>query len=398
MTTDFGKTWKNISSNLPPKAYVHVVREDPKNPNLLYAGTELGLYATWNRGKTWIPLRMKNLPPVAVHDILVHPRENDLILGTHGRSIWIFDDATPIQKLNAEVLNQDLYLFDIRPALMFAQRRTRVFLGDKTFTGSNPPYGALIYYYLKEKPAKKIKGVLKIFNEKGEKIKEIKFKPKKGLNRIVWDLTYEGYKRRRPEEERPFFIRAPRGPKVLPETYEIKLKIGEKEVLGKVEVRIDPTVSWSREELEKQLKVSLELRDMISEVNLSLKTLDSVEKQLKSLKENIKEHIREIPEDVNKKLEDNLKYIEKLKKKLNREGASRIGTGNRLLEHLRSLYSGIQGPFKAPTPYQLKFFKELKEEFKQKMGEVKDYLEKKIPELNSFLKEKDLPIVLIKTE
>ena len=89
-----GKSWTNISGNLPAKAYVQVVREDPKNTNLLYAGTELGLFASYNGGKEWFPLNLKNLPNVAVHDIVVHPRENDLILATHGRSIWIFDDAS----------------------------------------------------------------------------------------------------------------------------------------------------------------------------------------------------------------------------------------------------------------------------------------------------------------
>ena len=93
-TTDAGRSWTNISGNLPAKAYVQVVREDPKNTNLLYAGTELGLFASYNGGKDWLALNLKNLPNVAVHDIVVHPRENDLILATHGRSIWIFDDAT----------------------------------------------------------------------------------------------------------------------------------------------------------------------------------------------------------------------------------------------------------------------------------------------------------------
>jgi photosystem II stability/assembly factor-like uncharacterized protein len=106
-TTDTGKTWTNISANLPAKAYVQVVREDPKNMNLLYAGTELGLFASYNGGKEWVPLNLKNLPNVAVHDILVHPRENDLILATHGRSIWIFDDATVIQQMTAQILSSN---------------------------------------------------------------------------------------------------------------------------------------------------------------------------------------------------------------------------------------------------------------------------------------------------
>src|SRR5262249_2080547 len=118
-TTDGGKSWTYIASNLPAKGYVQVVREHPKNTNLLYDNTELGLFASWNGGKDWLPLNLKNLPNVAVHDILVHPRENDLILATHGRSIWIFDDASPIQQMNQQILDSSAHLFPIRPALRF---------------------------------------------------------------------------------------------------------------------------------------------------------------------------------------------------------------------------------------------------------------------------------------
>jgi hypothetical protein len=98
-TDDFGKSFVEIGRGLPEKAYVFVVREDPKNPDLLYAGTELGLYATRDSGKSWERLHLKNLPTVAVHDLLVHPRDNDLVVGTHGRGLFIFDDATPIQRI-----------------------------------------------------------------------------------------------------------------------------------------------------------------------------------------------------------------------------------------------------------------------------------------------------------
>ncbi|MFN7624137.1 MAG: WD40/YVTN/BNR-like repeat-containing protein, partial [Acidobacteriota bacterium] len=104
LTTDGGKSFTNISGNLPGNAYVHVLKEDPRQPGLLYAGTEIGLYATYDRGKNWIELGLKNLPRVAIHDIVVHPRENDLILATHGRSFWIFDDATALQQTAPDLL------------------------------------------------------------------------------------------------------------------------------------------------------------------------------------------------------------------------------------------------------------------------------------------------------
>src|SRR6185436_2329699 len=124
-TVDGGKTWTNISGNLPAKAYVQVVREDPKNTNLLYAGTELGLFVSYNGGQDWFALNLKNLPNVAVHDIIVHPRDNDLILATHGRSIWIFDDATAIQQMTPQILSSNAHLFPVRAALRFTSRFSR---------------------------------------------------------------------------------------------------------------------------------------------------------------------------------------------------------------------------------------------------------------------------------
>jgi hypothetical protein len=113
MTTDSGETWKPISSGLPnDNGTLHVVREHPRNANLLFVGTD---YVSFDRGASWSKLRL-NLPTVPVDDIVVHPRENDLILGTHGRSIWVLDDITPLEQLDRKMLDSDLHLFDLRPA------------------------------------------------------------------------------------------------------------------------------------------------------------------------------------------------------------------------------------------------------------------------------------------
>ena len=103
MTTDFGETWRSIASNLPQNnGIVHVIREHPRNPNLLFVGTEFGLFVSYDRGGNWTQIK-QNLPTVPVDDILIHPRDNDLILGTHGRSIWVMDDITPIEQMNKAV-------------------------------------------------------------------------------------------------------------------------------------------------------------------------------------------------------------------------------------------------------------------------------------------------------
>ncbi len=233
-TTDGGKSWTNISGNLPARAYVHVVKEDPKNQNLIYAGTEIGLFATYDGGKNWIELGLKNLPRVAVHDIVVHPRENDLILATHGRSFWIFDDLTPIQQMTSDIANREATLFDVRPAIRFTTRFTRYGVGDKVFAGPNPPGGAIITYFLKDKLDVKATAKLQILDAGGTVIREYSQIPKeKGFNRISWDLAREGPKMRRPltpEQEQQFsFFGGMRGSAVTPGAYTVKLIIGDKD-------------------------------------------------------------------------------------------------------------------------------------------------------------------------
>src|SRR5262249_39413673 len=140
--------------DLPAKGYVHVVREDPKNRSLLYAGTELGVFASWDGGRRWVSIR-NNLPPVAVNDLTVHPPDNDLILGTHGRGIWILDNIAPLQQLTPAMV-ADAHLFDVRTAMRYQMWGKDASLGQKTFVAQNPPYGALIDYYLKADAAEPI--------------------------------------------------------------------------------------------------------------------------------------------------------------------------------------------------------------------------------------------------
>jgi hypothetical protein len=181
---------------------------------LFYAGTELGLYASYNGGGEWTSLALKNLPKVAVHDIIIHPRDNDLILGTHGRSIYILDDATPVQQLTPQIERSDAHVFAPRVALRHATRMTRYGVGDKAFAGQNPPYGALVSYYLKAKPDDKTKVKLQVLDASGKMISEVEnIAKEKGLNRVNWNLRYGGPQvRRPPSDEETQFMGRPRGP------------------------------------------------------------------------------------------------------------------------------------------------------------------------------------------
>jgi photosystem II stability/assembly factor-like uncharacterized protein len=187
VTKDFGETWTTISANLPA-ANVNVIREDPKNRNLLYLGNEYGFYISLNGGKEWKRF-MNGLPTVRVDDILVHPRDNDLIVGTHGRSIWIIDDITALQQLTSEAQAADATLFDIRPATAWVNDVQKAILveGAKAFRAQNPARGSAISYWLKAAPAGDVK--IAITDVTGREIRSIDGTKNAGLNRVQWNLA-----------------------------------------------------------------------------------------------------------------------------------------------------------------------------------------------------------------
>ena len=154
-TDDFGQTWKAIAAGLPEGGTLSVVREHPKKADVLFVGTERGLFVSWNRGGGWTRVKA-NLPTMPVDDIQIHPRENDLVLGTHGRGVWILDDATPlVEAAGGVVAGKDVELFEVRPAAQTRTYNGGGNSGHKAFFGDNPPEGALLTYFLKDKPGDK---------------------------------------------------------------------------------------------------------------------------------------------------------------------------------------------------------------------------------------------------
>ncbi len=190
VTKDLGETWTSVSGNLP-EGNVNVVKEDPRNRNLLYAGTEYGFFVSLNAGREWKRF-MNGLPTVRVDDVMVHPRDNDLILGTHGRSIWIMDDITALQQLSEATMNAEAHVFDIRPATAWMNDIQKAILveGAKHFRGANPPRGAAISYWLKSAPAGDVR--VTISDVTGREFRTIEGTKEVGLNRVQWDLGLAG--------------------------------------------------------------------------------------------------------------------------------------------------------------------------------------------------------------
>ena len=396
-TSDNGRNFTNITGNLPEKAYVHVVKEDLRNPNLLYAGTELGLYVSYNNGGSWTELNLKNLPRVAVHDIVIHPRDNDLILATHGRSLWVFDDAAPIQQMSSAILQSPTHLFDVRPAYRFTTRMSRYGIGDKLFRGANPPQGAIITYYLRDKPDEKTQLKLEISDASGKKIAEVKNLPKeKGLNRASWNLSYEGARLRRPPTaEQNEFFGAPRGPQAMPGVYTVKLFVGDKvQQERKIEVRVDPTVSVNATDLQAQNDLSVRLRDMLSTLNDALRLLDSAKQQAEQIERVAKDRLTEVPADLTKALTDYKKRIDTITGDLIVGEEDGIRASSKLTDQIGGLYSTVNGVNAAPTAAMREQFTLLQGRLPSKIGDINRFITTDTAKINEALQKAGLPVII----
>jgi photosystem II stability/assembly factor-like uncharacterized protein len=397
-TTDFGRLWKKASGNLPAKAYVHVVREDPRKANVLYAGTELGLFVSYDEGGQWFPLGRKKLPAASVHDLLIHARENDLIVGTHGRGLFIFDDATPIQELAPGVVEPAAHLFDVRPALRFTMRPTRYGIGDEPFRGPNPPYGALITYHLKEKAEEKAEVKMEILTEDGKVIRTLSDVPKEaGVHRVAWDLAADEPRRRSDEPSpQPFFSFAPLGPQVLPGTYRVRLTVGSTTVEKPITVRVDPTASVSAEDLAVQYQHTTLIRNLRSSVNDALRGLDSVKAQLEERKKTFESQKKEIPEELSTAMTSGLKELESLVDGLARPtGRPFWSEGPRLSERLQDLFGQLNNVLAPPTSAQVEYLEELKTEYREKMTEANRFFSGTAASLSDLLERNGAPRLLV---
>ncbi|MGQ0538113.1 MAG: WD40/YVTN/BNR-like repeat-containing protein, partial [Gemmatimonadaceae bacterium] len=376
-TADFGATWTDVSGNLPNGAYVHVVREDPKVANLIYAGTELGLFVSYTGGTTWRRLSLKNLPVVAVHDILVHPVMNDLLLGTHGRAFWVLDDATPVQQMNAAVSAKAAHLFPVMPAYRYSMKSTRYGEGDKLFRGPNPPYGAIVTYYLKDKIDSSATLRLEVLDSAGGVVREIKRAPRNaGLNRIAWDLFFDPPRPRRDVPPPPDdFAPGPRGPQALPGRYSVRLTTPSGQVQTPVDVRMDPAVATPVAALREQFAAALRLRDMQSVLNDTLRAIDVLRAQLDGRKKTLETQGGEQRKDQIKQLDSEIAAVDSLLATLSRPpGRPFWSEGPRVAERLGALQAGIDGANRAPTKHQIGLLGELRTEYDSALRAVAAFL------------------------
>lgn len=301
--TDYGKKWINIGAGIPVSnsAFVHFVKEDPVQKGLLFAGTDNGLYVSPNDGKQWMHIK-NNLPPAPVYHIAIQKNFRDLAIATYGRGFYIMDDITPLREWSKNLQQLSTGLFPLRSAYRFNMQNAYHGEGGSHVTGSNPPYGASINYFLSDTSS--VKPMLFILTAKGDTIQTIKGTNKKGFNRVWWNLAHDDIKlaklKTRPpgKEFVPLDSTGSRSiyivdldigpglepPRVVPGDYTVVLEVGNKKFTRPLSVLKDPNARSSMEDIQQQYQFGKKLYKHITDCMLLIEEMEV--KRASLLKEN----------------------------------------------------------------------------------------------------------------
>ena len=322
-TSDYGQTWTKLTNGIPEGSFVRAVREDPKKRGLLYAGTENGVFVSFNDGTDWRSIKL-NLPTTPVHDLVV--KNNDLVVATHGRSFWILDDISPLRQFSDDVAKKDVYLYAPATAYRIQAGAAGEIHASKR-TGQNPPAGASIYYYLKDAPKAGTETKLEILDASGKVVRkyssaemqmpdepldpddkkpEKEIKPEAGLNRFVWDLRYEEA-HRVPGYYLWEYIGGAKGPVAVPGQYQVRLTVGNESQVAPLEVKLDPRVNVSQSNLEQQFTLLMGVHEELNRIYDAVNQIQDVRSQIAGLKRRLPQNtstkaIATSADDLEKKL------------------------------------------------------------------------------------------------
>lgn len=366
-SVDGGNNFRSIGEGLPKGHTVASMTEDPKNPSVLYSGTEFGLFVSPDRGGKWLRVK-SNLPTVPIHEIVFHPRDNDMIVATHGRSIWILDDATPLQQ-QAETMKADAYLFDLRGAMQFNQANDRGFIADKPFFGKNPTYGAPISFYL-SKPQTSV--ALRIRDAAGTQVREltgndVRTASGAGINRVYWDLRHQPLAPLAGQQPGGggggFGGGGNNGPNVLPGEYRVTLVVDGKDVATKtVRVSGDKDMPMTEADRKTWHDTALGLHELQRVANAAAEAVTTIATQVTAAEALVKTAAN-VPAagktalaDVNTKLAD-------LRRRLGvGQGGGFGGQQANVRGQLGQTKGQIMGSTSLPTAQQVRIAAELRED------------------------------------
>ncbi|HEX3432274.1 MAG TPA: hypothetical protein VHT03_15475 [Rhizomicrobium sp.] len=388
-TRDYGNTWTALigPQTTGVRGYAHVVKEDPKAPNIVFVGTEFGLFVSLDGGATWAQFHPNNLPSVAVRDLAFQTRDDDLVIATHGRGIWIIDDISPLRTLRPAVLESEAGLIPGRTIQQRIEGNGGWANGDAAYSGQNPPNGAVITYYQK---ARQVIGRLKIeiLNAEGKVIATVPPTNRKGLNRVVWTMRDE------PPQTPPgatLVFNATRGPRVPPGTYTVRLTKGTNVYTMPIAIGLDRratfTVADRKAQYEAAKHVSALFGRMSALAARILQVRDAAQARAATLPagDALREKLHALAADA-----------DALRKKIvaTKEGGAITGE-ERLREHLDYVYGAIMAVEDRPTPYQMARVAVLEHELKDVEDSFAGLEKSKLADVNGALKAKGLQEITV---
>ncbi|MDX2150189.1 MAG: glycosyl hydrolase [Bryobacteraceae bacterium] len=408
-TSDYGRTWKKIVTGIKDDAFTRVVREDPYRRGLLYAGTELGMYVSFNDGERWESLQ-NNLPVVPITDLVIHKRDKDLVAATQGRSFWILDDLTVLHQMTDKVREANLHLFQPEEAYRFGGgsfRRAAMTVGE------NPPAGVVVHYWLKSKP-KELS--IEFLDAAGKLVRKFstadkpeegagqqgggddeegprpgpaaRLQPVEGLNRFVWNMRY-------PDASRfpglIMWMGPTTGPLASPGKYTVKLTADGATGQQTFVIKKDPRLATTQEDFDKQLALLLQIRDKVTQTHDAVKRIRDVRKQLDDVAARYNDQaITEAAKALGKKLSGIEEQLYQTKNQSSQDPLNYPIQLNNKLAHLTSVVGSADTQ---PTQQSYLVYEDLTTKINAHLKNLDGLLNKDLSEFNKLVRDKNLPAV-----
>jgi hypothetical protein len=374
-TTDLGETWTSRATE-SIETFARTITEDFINPNLLFLGTEYGLYISIDGGKEWVRFEGK-VPKVPIYEMIIHPTENDLVIGTHGRGILIIDNIEPLRLLTNEVLASEVSIFPSEPYVITNPKYATDLSGDQEFWGSNPKSSAIISYYMQKRHVFGDMSV-EIYNSNGELVKTLPAGKNKGINYVEWAVRK---KPPRVKASSPMLaFRTAFGPTFPPGDYTMKIKKGENVYEGKITLQTDPTTGHSVEDMKLQYETLNKAYILLEDISFTDRQATDLMEKLNKIKSKV------ASENLKKEITELSNRIESMHKELVATSTSRISGEVRLAEKVADIYSGIISYSGKPTDSQIQGLNLLSGVYDKYRKQMDKTLSEDLLKLNSELK------------
>lgn len=385
-TTDYGKTWTPIvSADSGVRGYAHVIKEDTVLPNMLFLGTEFGLWVSLDGGKHWAQYKGHEFPTVAVRDIVVHPRESDLVIGTHGRGIWIVDDITPLRKLTPEVMAQEAVFLQAKPTQQRLPANGGWVEGSAAFTGANPPDAALITYYQSKRHIfGKMK--LEVLDSQGKLVDTLPPNSRRGISRVEWSMRLKAP--HVPPAATAAF-EATQGPRVMPGTYTVKMTRGKENYSTQLVLELDPRAKFTLEDRKLEFDAAMRAYSLLGDMSFDVDRINGVHDALLERGAKVKADAV-----FSKRLQELADKVDAMRKKIvaTKEGGAVTGE-ERIREKTTQLYGAILNYEGRPADYQVARIDSLKKELEDVAGEFDAFVAKELPAVNKTLSQKKVEAI-----